>query len=74
VTLDVPYHGVVGATLLLPTRAFRTVGGHDDAFFMNSEEIDPIGAVVTRDGSAGGTVGGVPAQDIDSGPLPGAGS
>ena len=65
-TLDVPYHGVVGATLLLPTRAFRTVGGHDDAFFMNSEEIDPI--------SHGATVGGVPARVIDSRPLHGAGS
>jgi serine acetyltransferase len=58
------------------------VGGAEDAFFTNSEEIDPIGcggtvgagAEVTRDAAAAGTVGGVPAQVIDSGPLPGDGS
>ena len=53
---------VVGSALLLPIEAFRMVGGYEDAFFMSSEEIEPIG------------VGGVPAQVIDSGPLPGDGS
>jgi hypothetical protein len=42
------------------------VGGHDDAFLMNSEEIDPIGH--------GATVGRVPARVIDSRSLHGAGS
>jgi len=31
---------VVGAALLLPTAEFRAVGGFDERFFMNSEEID----------------------------------
>jgi N-acetylglucosaminyl-diphospho-decaprenol L-rhamnosyltransferase len=31
---------VVGAALLLPTAAFREVGGFDERFFMNSEEVD----------------------------------
>jgi len=31
---------VVGAALLLPTDDFRAVGGFDERFFMNSEEID----------------------------------
>jgi len=66
VTVDVPYHGVVGAALRLPIQAFRMVGGHDDAFLMNSEEIDPIGH--------GATVGRVPARVIDSRSLHGAGS
>ena len=35
-----PVDWVVGAALLLPTEAFRAVGGFDEAYFMNSEEID----------------------------------
>jgi N-acetylglucosaminyl-diphospho-decaprenol L-rhamnosyltransferase len=31
---------VVGAAMLLPTQEFRAVGGFDERFFMNSEEID----------------------------------
>lgn len=31
---------VVGAVLMLPTKAFRQVHGFDEGFFMNSEEID----------------------------------
>ncbi len=31
---------VVGAALLLPLGAFREVGGFDERFFMNSEEVD----------------------------------
>lgn len=31
---------VVGAAMLLPTSAFRSVGGFDETFFMNSEEVD----------------------------------
>jgi N-acetylglucosaminyl-diphospho-decaprenol L-rhamnosyltransferase len=31
---------VVGAALLVPTAEFRAVGGFDERFFMNSEEVD----------------------------------
>ena len=31
---------VVGAVMLLPTAAFRSVHGFDEGFFMNSEEVD----------------------------------
>lgn len=31
---------LVGAVLLMPTAAFRAVGGFDDIYFMNSEEVD----------------------------------
>lgn len=31
---------LVGAALLLPTEEFRTVGGFDEGYFMNSEEVD----------------------------------
>lgn len=31
---------VVGAVLLVPTDSFRAVGGFDERFFMNSEEVD----------------------------------
>lgn len=31
---------VVGAVMMLPTKAFRQVHGFDEGFFMNSEEID----------------------------------
>nr|WP_300339531.1 glycosyltransferase [Actinomyces sp.] len=31
---------VVGALMLLPTQAFRAVGGLDESFYMNSEEVD----------------------------------
>jgi N-acetylglucosaminyl-diphospho-decaprenol L-rhamnosyltransferase len=31
---------VVGAVLLMPTAEFRAVGGFDERFFMNSEEVD----------------------------------
>ncbi len=36
----VPVDWLVGAALLLPTEVFRAVGGFDEGFFMNSEEID----------------------------------
>jgi N-acetylglucosaminyl-diphospho-decaprenol L-rhamnosyltransferase len=36
----VPVDWVMGAAMLLPTEAFRAVGGFDEGFFMNSEEID----------------------------------
>ncbi|PKW27079.1 glycosyltransferase family 2 protein [Phycicoccus duodecadis] len=35
-----PVDWVVGAALLLPTEALRAVGGFDQRYFMNSEEID----------------------------------
>lgn len=35
-----PVDWVVGAALLLPTEAFRAVGGFDEGYFMNSEEVD----------------------------------
>ena len=35
-----PVDWVVGAALLLPTEAFRGVGGFDEGYFMNSEEVD----------------------------------
>ena len=35
-----PVDWVVGAALLMPTDAFRSVGGFDERFFMNSEEVD----------------------------------
>jgi len=35
-----PVDWVVGAALLLPTPAFRSVGGFDERYFMNSEEVD----------------------------------
>jgi N-acetylglucosaminyl-diphospho-decaprenol L-rhamnosyltransferase len=31
---------VIGAALLIPTAAFREVGGFDERFFMNAEEVD----------------------------------
>ncbi|WP_298745147.1 glycosyltransferase family 2 protein [uncultured Microbacterium sp.] len=31
---------VVGAALLMPTKAFRAVGGFDERYFMNVEEVD----------------------------------
>lgn len=31
---------VVGACMLMPTEAFRAVGGFDERFFMNAEEVD----------------------------------
>lgn len=31
---------LVGACLLLPTESFRAVGGFDEGYFMNSEEVD----------------------------------
>lgn len=36
----VPVDWLVGAALLLPTEAFRAVGGFDERYFMNSEEVD----------------------------------
>ena len=36
----VPVDWVVGAALLLPVAAFRAVGGFDERYFMNSEEVD----------------------------------
>lgn len=35
-----PVDWVVGAAMLLPTGAFRAVGGFDERYFMNSEEVD----------------------------------
>ncbi len=35
-----PVDWVVGAAMLLPTEAFRAVGGFDERYFMNSEEVD----------------------------------
>lgn len=35
-----PVDWVVGAALLVPTAAFRSVGGFEEGFFMNSEEVD----------------------------------
>ena len=35
-----PVDWLVGAALLLPTDTFRAVGGFDEAYFMNSEEVD----------------------------------
>ncbi|MBK8731423.1 MAG: glycosyltransferase family 2 protein [Actinomycetales bacterium] len=35
-----PVDWLVGAALLLPTHAFRAVGGFDEGYFMNSEEVD----------------------------------
>lgn len=35
-----PVDWVVGAAMLLPTEVFRSVGGFDEGFFMNSEEVD----------------------------------
>ncbi len=36
----VPVDWLVGAALLLPTDLFRAVGGFDEDYFMNSEEVD----------------------------------
>jgi N-acetylglucosaminyl-diphospho-decaprenol L-rhamnosyltransferase len=36
----VPVDWVVGAAMLIPVAQFRAVGGFDEAFFMNSEEVD----------------------------------
>lgn len=35
-----PVDWVVGAAMLLPTESFRAVGGFDEGYFMNSEEVD----------------------------------
>lgn len=35
-----PVDWVVGAAMLLPTEAFRAVGGFNEGYFMNSEEVD----------------------------------
>lgn len=35
-----PTDWLVGAVLLLPTATFRSVGGFDECFYMNSEEVD----------------------------------
>ncbi|MGN8026979.1 glycosyltransferase family 2 protein [Microbacterium sp. 22242] len=35
-----PVDWVVGAALLIPTAAFRVVGGFDERYFMNVEEVD----------------------------------
>lgn len=35
-----PVDWVVGAAMLLPTDAFRAVGGFDEGYFMNAEEVD----------------------------------
>ncbi|MFX0537236.1 glycosyltransferase family 2 protein [Ornithinimicrobium sp. Y1847] len=37
---DMVVHWVVGACLLLPTEEFHAVGGFDERFFMNAEEVD----------------------------------
>jgi N-acetylglucosaminyl-diphospho-decaprenol L-rhamnosyltransferase len=36
----VPVDWVMGAAMLVPTSEFRAVGGFDEGFFMNSEEVD----------------------------------
>jgi N-acetylglucosaminyl-diphospho-decaprenol L-rhamnosyltransferase len=36
----VPVDWVMGAAMLVPTSEFRAVGGFDEDFFMNSEEVD----------------------------------
>ena len=36
----VPVDWVVGAAILLPTEAFRSVGGFDEGYYMNAEEVD----------------------------------
>jgi N-acetylglucosaminyl-diphospho-decaprenol L-rhamnosyltransferase len=36
----VPVDWVVGAAFLMPTEVFRSVGGFDQGYFMNSEEVD----------------------------------
>lgn len=36
----VPVDWVMGAAMLVPTSEFRAVGGFDEKFFMNSEEVD----------------------------------
>jgi N-acetylglucosaminyl-diphospho-decaprenol L-rhamnosyltransferase len=36
----VPVDWVMGAAMLIPTDTFRAVGGFDERFFMNSEEVD----------------------------------
>ncbi|MDQ0922272.1 N-acetylglucosaminyl-diphospho-decaprenol L-rhamnosyltransferase [Pseudarthrobacter sp. W1I19] len=36
----VPVDWVFGAAMLIPVAAFRQVGGFDEGFFMNSEEVD----------------------------------
>lgn len=36
----VPVDWVVGAAMLIPIEQFRAVGGFDEGFFMNSEEVD----------------------------------
>ncbi|WP_392545006.1 glycosyltransferase family 2 protein [Oryzobacter telluris] len=35
-----PVDWVVGAALLVPTEVFRAVGGFDEGYYMNSEEVD----------------------------------
>lgn len=37
---DTSVDWVIGAAMLIPTEAFRAVGGFDERFFMNSEEAD----------------------------------
>ena len=37
---ELPVDWLVGAALLLPTSAFLAIGGFDERFFMNSEEVD----------------------------------
>lgn len=39
-TTPVPTDWVVGAAMLIPRRAFEAVGGFDEFFYMNSEEVD----------------------------------
>lgn len=36
----VPVDWVVGAAMLIPVEQFRAVGGFDESFYMNSEEVD----------------------------------
>lgn len=36
----IPVDWVMGAAMLIPTDEFRAVGGFDERFFMNSEEVD----------------------------------